>query len=104
MTPTDPRPGRHQREVHPPPRQALLIRAARALRAVHQELEIASECLLRPGLRRTPTRWPGSGPAPATAWPAGTCPARLARRANGLAGKDRTRCAGQPLRRRLALR
>ena len=49
MTPTDPRPGRHQREVHPPPRQALLIRAARALRAVHQELEIASECLLRPG-------------------------------------------------------
>jgi len=27
----------------------LLIRVARALRAVHQELEIASECLLRPG-------------------------------------------------------
>ena len=49
MAPTDPRPGRHQREVHPQAPPTLLIRVARALRAVHQELEIASECLLRPG-------------------------------------------------------
>ena len=49
MAPTDPRPGRHQGEVHPQAPPTLLIRVARALRAVHQELEIASECLLRPG-------------------------------------------------------
>lgn len=41
MTPTDSRPGRHQGEVHPQAPPTLLIRVARALRAVHQELEIA---------------------------------------------------------------
>jgi hypothetical protein len=38
----------HRRETHPPTRPPALIRFAHALRAVHQELEIASECLLRP--------------------------------------------------------
>lgn len=38
---------RHQREAHSSARPHVLIRLARALRAVHQELELASECLLR---------------------------------------------------------
>lgn len=45
----DPRSGRHQRRVHSHAPLTLLIRVVRALQAVHQELEIASECLLRPG-------------------------------------------------------
>lgn len=49
MAPIYPRAGGHQRQVHPQAAPPLLIRVARALRAVHQELEIASECMLRPG-------------------------------------------------------
>ena len=49
-TPRSRPPGRRQRgQVRPQAPPPLLIRVARALRAVHQELEIASECLLRPG-------------------------------------------------------
>ena len=62
-----------------------------------------------PGLRRRPTRWPGSGPAAATALPAGTCPACPACRplptagiVSGQGGQVDTRHAADPRRHRMA--